>query len=70
MKNENAWQPFTPDFDYEKAFYDVLLPSGEIVKHCWPNAGWLNTMFGTMRKWSGTDGVKVRLSATHPMDEE
>lgn len=27
------WQPFTADFDYVKAFYDVMLPSGVIVKH-------------------------------------
>lgn len=65
--NDN-WQQFTEDFDYLKEFYDVMLPSGDVVKHCWPNAGWMNAINGDGRKWSGKDGVKVRLSETHPED--
>ena len=62
---------FVPwDGEYEKEFYDVLLPSGEVVKHCWPNAGFMNDIMGNgpQRQWSPKDGVKVRPSPDHPMD--
>lgn len=25
-------------WDYEKEFYDILLPDGTIIGECWPNA--------------------------------
>lgn len=31
------WHKFTGR--YTKRFYQVKLPSGEIVSNCWPNAG-------------------------------
>ena len=67
---QSDWQDFTPEYDYVKKFYDVLLPSGEIVEGCWPNAGYMNGIMQRNGKWSGTDGVKVRLSLKHPMDDE
>ena len=66
---QSNWEDFTPEYDYEKKFYDVLLPSGEIVEGCWPNAGYMNGVMQRNGKWSGTDGVKVRLSLKHPMDD-
>ena len=65
------WQLFTADFDYLKAFYDVRLKDGTIIKHCWPNAGKMNAIHdeGQQRQFTGADGVQVRLSPEHPEDE-
>lgn len=63
----SLWKDFVDDFRYNKEFYDTLLPSGEIVEQCWPNAGFMTA--GDGRRWSGKDGVKVRLSLKHPMDD-
>jgi len=52
--------------DYEKALYDVLTLEGEMIKWCWPNAGYF--LHGD-RQWPISD-VKARLSPDHPMDEE
>lgn len=68
-KPDEPWVDFTEDFDYDKVFYDVLLSNGEIVKHCWPNAGRMNAINGDGRKWGGEDGVKVRPSMDHPEDD-
>ncbi len=54
------WVKFTADFDYVKDFYEVLLPTGEIVPLCWPNAGLMNTSDGTNRRWSPDDNISVR----------
>lgn len=53
---------------YQKEFYDVLLPSGEIVKNCWPNAGKLNELTGKRRQWKykKTGSLRVRLAARTP----
>lgn len=68
QKDENAeWVEFTEDLDYDKVFYDVLLPTGEIVEMCWPNNGFMNAYNNNgQKKWSGKDGVKVRPSLNHP----
>ena len=47
--------------DYWKTFYDVLLPSGEVVINCWPNAGFYCATDGSGRKW-GCEDVLVRPS--------
>jgi len=55
--------------DYEKCFYDVKTPEGEIIRECWPNAGKFNDVHGKgeRRSWeAGT--VLVRESTTHPVD--
>jgi hypothetical protein len=52
------WQDFDENFDYVKDFYEVLLPSGEIIKKCWPNAGKMNATDGSGRYWES--GIKVR----------
>lgn len=69
-----AFVSFTPDFDYEKEFYDVLLPSGEIIKHCWPNAGVMNEVYhgveNSGRNFSAQDGVKIQLSPDSPLYEK
>lgn len=36
------------DGEYEKEFYDVRLPSGEIIL-CWPNSGVMNSLDGSGR---------------------
>ena len=41
-RSDSEWLPFTGDYD--KVYYDVKLPSGEIVPHCWPNAGMIYTV--------------------------
>ena len=61
------------DGDYEKEFYDVLLPSGEIVKWCYPNAGKMidvhNKPGTEQREWTPEDNIKVKLSPNHPLDD-
>jgi len=54
--------PFTEDFDYDKEFYDVQFPSGELVMHCWPNAGKMNGTGDIQGSWGPNDNIKVRLS--------
>lgn len=66
---ENEFVPFTEDYDYEKAFYDVLLEDGAIVKHCWPNNGTLVAMKYVNRVFTHKDKIKVRLSLTHPLED-
>ena len=51
---------------YEKDFYDVLLPSGEIVPNCWPNAGKLNETRSPFRQFLLSDRVCARLSLNPP----
>lgn len=65
-----VWVPLTKDFDYEKQFYDVLLPSGVVVKHCWPNAGYLCDINGSGLKFGPEDNIKIRPSPDHPEDAD
>lgn len=50
------WREWTGN-NYIKSYYDVLLPTGEIIEHAWPNGG---TVGGY------ASDVKVRLSSTLP----
>ena len=63
---QSQWMKFTDDFDYEKRHYDVLLPTGEIVLACWPNAGKMVRTYGHGRgvkdSFSPADEVSVRIS--------
>jgi hypothetical protein len=52
---------------YQKIEYDVLLPSGEIVPNCWPNAGKINACDNTGRSWE--NGVMYRRAANPLMGE-
>lgn len=57
------WQPF--DGHYIKRTYDALLPSGEVVRWCWPNAGCMVETYPSGhagRIWTAKDGIKVRFS--------
>lgn len=61
-----------PDFEafdgtYRKDWYTVRLPDGEIIQHCWPNAGSMNETGGDNRTW-GPGECEVKLSDTHPLD--
>jgi len=63
------------DGDYEKEFYDVMLPSGELVQWCWPNTGkmvdiHLDPGADIQREWTPESGIKVKLSPDHPLDKE
>lgn len=49
-KNREGFKDF--DWDYEKEFYDVLLPSWEIVMWCWPNAWFINECKWEHREWA------------------
>jgi hypothetical protein len=51
---------FNSEFDYEKDFYEVLLPDGTIVPQCWPNDGKMNATDCSGRSWDWNSGVKVR----------
>jgi hypothetical protein len=60
----------TWDGEYEKQFYDVLLPDGDVVV-CWPNAGRLHFAEPDVpenhakyrgRFWTVEDGVMVRVN--------
>lgn len=63
-------EDFVPfDGDYVKKFYDVLLNDGNIVIHCWPNAGKFAATDGSGRFFEPEDIKGVRLSLTHPMDK-
>jgi len=57
------------DGGYSKAWYDVETPMGEVITHCWPNAGFMTATDGSGRQWAVHSGIKVRLSANHPLDE-
>lgn len=50
------------DGEYDKQFYDVLLPNGDIFEACWPNAGKMLSMDGSGRMWSVDDCIQVRKS--------
>ncbi len=54
---------FVPwDGDYDKVFYDVLLPDGKTIEHCWPNAGKMCETRSPFRQWLPTDRICVRVS--------
>jgi hypothetical protein len=53
-----GWMSFTADYD--KTFYDVWLPTGEIVKECWPNAGSMNSSDDSDRSWVVGEPIAVR----------
>lgn len=69
LENTNGeadkWRAFLGDGDYDKEWYDVRLPDGQIVKHCWPNAGRMNATDGSGQEW-GAGQCEVRLSPDHP----
>lgn len=60
------WTTFTIDFDYDKTFYDVLLPNGDVIPNCWPNAGKMNAFCTNGKVYSHTDNIKVRISQNPP----
>jgi hypothetical protein len=49
--------------NYIKTHYDVLLPDGTIIEHCWANAGKLRKGFHVFDEHSN---VKIRVSASYP----
>ncbi len=59
------WRTWKKGQNYQKTEYDVLLPNGTIHERCWPNAGKLNAMDGSGKKWS--EGVQYRRSANPRM---
>lgn len=63
---EIPFRPYTGN--YEKQWYEVRLPNGEIHL-CWPNAGKMNTMDGTGKQWSVGDGIEYRETDRHPLTE-
>lgn len=55
--------------NYQKIEYDVLLENGEIFKNCYPNAGFMNTIDGSNKKFSPDGKIKIR-RAEHPNFDE
>jgi hypothetical protein len=58
------------DGEYEKLFYDVLLPDGDVVV-CWPNAGRMHFAEADVvsghakyrgKFWTPEAGVKIRVN--------
>lgn len=48
------------DGQYDKTWYDVLLPDGSVVERCWPNAGKMVATDGSGREWEpGPIAVRV-----------
>ncbi len=62
-------EPVLWDGDYEKVFYRVHLPSGELVQ-CYPNAGWMNATDGSGRMWKPDDRVLVTVDDNHHFRSE
>lgn len=55
------WVALTPATGYDKDFYEVRLPNGEIITSCWPNAGRFNATGGDVTgSWGEEDGVYIR----------
>ena len=62
------WKQFTGD--YEKGWYDIILPDGTVHKYCWPNAGYMNACHSGGGKFSKDDNIKFKRSECHPLDDE
>lgn len=61
--------PFRPfEGDYEKQWYEVRLPDGEILL-CWPNAGKMIAIDGSGGEWSPSDGIEYRETLRNPSTE-
>jgi hypothetical protein len=56
------------DGEYNKQYYDVLLPDGRIIATCWPNAGKMVAMNGSGKMWSVEDKIQVRESIKLPWE--
>ncbi len=52
------WEKFNGE--YEKVFYDIELKDGEVIIHCYPNAGNFHTPDG--RNIDGIEVLKIRES--------
>lgn len=61
--NHDEFKEFT--WDYEKQFYDVKLPSGEIIAECWPNAWLIQECKWEHRKW---DVWECKIKKSEPTD--
>ncbi len=56
------WRVWTGN-NYIKSYYDVKLPDGSIIHHCWANAGVLRKGFDA---FMDSSNVLVRLSSSYP----
>lgn len=68
---KDGFAPF--EGEYEKRFYDVRLPDGEIVLNCWPNAGFMNetAQVDHQRQWSaGECEYRVAVKDPYEMSRE
>jgi len=65
-KGYGKWKVW--DGDYEKTWYDVMLGTGEVLFHCWPNAGVMCACDGSGRMWEPGE-VLFRTSGDHPLDK-
>lgn len=54
---QRGWIKF--DGRYEKLFYDVLTPDGQIIERCWPNGGFISATSGKNQKW-GPGECRIR----------
>ncbi len=62
-------EKFKPwDGDYDKQWYDVLLPDGEVVCCCWPNSGKMNETKQPFRAWLPSDHICVRPCADQSVE--
>lgn len=63
----HEWEPFTADYDYEKRPYLIRTAEG-VECRCWPNAGVMNSMDASGRRWGGNAGVECKFA--YPDDDE
>jgi len=55
LKEVTPWEWEDCTYDYEKQFYDVMLPNWEILYYCWPNA-W---KFNELVSWVETRTIDI-----------
>lgn len=54
----SSWQPFRGE--YEKTFYQIRFPDGEVRKHCFPNAGYMHALDGSGLMWSEKSQIEFK----------
>jgi len=64
----SEWQSWP--CDYEKVLYDVRLPDGTIIPHCWLNAGKIFDPRPDSPSAYILNAIAIRKSSTHPLDKK
>jgi hypothetical protein len=54
----SEWQPFRGE--YEKTFYQIRFPDGDVRKHCFPNAGYMHALDGSGLMWGEKSQIEFK----------